>query len=110
MYRPTLSFLYRILTMDNGLHDYFEARVNGQPAVRDSYAGPDFGSVRDLGWRHGWVDLGPYAGQQVEVRLAVVQGMAYASYPTGAYVDEVSVGSAAGGRIRAILPLILMNQ
>ena len=107
VYRPTLSFMYRILTMDNGLHDTFEVRVGDQPVFADSYPGPDFGVVRDLGWRHGWADLSGYAGRTVEIRLLVRQGQAYASYPTGAFVDEVSVGSAAGGVFVAYLPRIV---
>jgi hypothetical protein len=108
-YRPTLSFMYRILTMDNALHDTFEVRVAEQDVFTDSYAGPDYGVVRDLGWRHGWVDLSAYAGQTVSLRLLVRQGQAYASYPTGAFVDEVSVGSAAGGAFRVNLPRIVAN-
>ncbi len=110
VYRPTLSFMYRILTMDNGLHDSFEVRVDGQPVFSDSYAGSDYGVVRDLGWRHGWADLGDYAGQTVQVRLVVLQGQAYASYPTGAFVDEVSLGSAAGGRFTIHLPHISVGS
>ena len=72
-------------------------------------AGSDYGTVHDLGWRHGWVNLAEHAGQTVEVRLAVVQGRAYASYPTGAFVDEVSLGSAAGGSFNVHLPHIRVN-
>jgi hypothetical protein len=96
--------------MDNGLHDNFEARLNGQPVWLDSYAGPDYGAVRDLGWRQGWLDLTSYAGQSIVVELSVMQGLAYASYPTGAYIDEVSVGSSAGGVNRSWLPIIVADR
>jgi len=109
-YRPVLSFLYRIVTMDNGLHDWFEASVNGQVVWRDSYPGPDYGSMHDLGWRHGWADLSDYRGQTIVIRLVVTQGQAYASYPTGAFIDEVSVGSSPGGANRISFPVIVANR
>lgn len=109
-YQPTLSFLYRILTMDNESHDYLVARINGHIVYRDGHVGPEFGTVRDLGWRHAWVDLSAYAGQSIYVEIAVVQGQAYASYPTGAFVDEVVAGSRAAGPQRSWLPVIIAER
>lgn len=107
LYRPTVSFVYRILTSDNTSHDYLQARLNGQAFWQDGYAGSDVGTQRDLGWRHAWLDLSAHAGQTVTVELALVQAGAYAGYPTGAYLDEVSIGPAAGGPHEVHLPLIV---
>jgi hypothetical protein len=109
-YQPVLSFFYRIVTMDNSQHDVFEARLNGQLVLSDGYSGSDFGTVRDLGWKHAWFSLSAYVGQRVALRLAVVQGQAYASYPTGAYIDEVSIGSASGGAFASRLPVIISER
>lgn len=107
LYQPVLSFMYRVQTMDNSSHDYFAVWLNGQRLFTDGYDGADFGTARDLGWRHGWLDLSGYAGQSVTVSLGVVQGQAYAAYPTQALLDEVSIGSSSGGVYRSRLPVII---
>lgn len=106
LYQPVLSFMYRVRTLDNMTHDYFAVWLQGQPAFSDGYDASDYGTVRDLGWRHAWLDLRAYAGQQVRIRFGVVQGQAYADYPTEALLDEVSIGSASGGPFRAMFPTI----
>ena len=48
VYRPVLSFMYRLVTQDHAPHDWFEVRLDGKQVFSDSYAGPEYGSVRDL--------------------------------------------------------------
>jgi thermitase len=110
MYAPTLSFMYRLQTMDNAAYDILEVRLNEIQVFWDGYLGTDWGTLHDLGWRFAWVDLSAYRGETVTVRIAVSQSITYGGYPTGAAVDEVSMSSSPGGPLQSFLPTVLYGE
>ncbi len=82
---PVLLFRYHIFTYDviwgsvtQMLYDSFHVGLAGAGDISPTYVftdgnpGPDYGSLIDMGWRQGAVDLRPYAGQTMKVCLANV--------------------------------------
>nr|MBC7244086.1 hypothetical protein [Chloroflexota bacterium] len=100
---PMLLFRYRIFTYDlilgpitGKFFDSFNIAlwrpgdISPTYVFTDGHKGPDYGTLRDLGWREGAVDLKPYAGQTLKVCLANVT-REDEHLNTWTYVDDVRV-------------------
>jgi hypothetical protein len=61
-------------------------------------------SLADSAWQHAWLDLSPFSGQTVTVRLELVRNAS--ANPLTVTIDEVSVGSAAAGPYMIYAPMI----
>jgi hypothetical protein len=84
---PTLSFLYNFAST-------FPSNSRLEVTIDDSIA-PTlvFSTTTSTGnWTHAWADLSPWAGHTVTLRFRVVEEAGGAQ--AGAYIDEVTVGSA----------------
>jgi len=97
---PMLHFRYRIFTYDlvqgpttGRFYDSFNVGVGPPGVVQPTYVFTDgnrtgYGTLKDLGWREGAVDLRPSAGRIMKVCLANVTRVD-ASYNTWTIVDDV---------------------
>ena len=87
MAAPTLSFLYSFdseFPSDSRLETVVNSGVS--PTVVFS------ATANTEGWTHQWVDLTPWAGETINVQFQVIEESGGSR--AGAYVDEVTVGSA----------------
>jgi len=75
---PRLSFWYNVVTQDVNSYlsddfDSFDVGINGSLEFRDAKVTGMYGcapqGTKDLGWRHGEIDLNDYRGQQVAIRF-----------------------------------------
>jgi uncharacterized repeat protein (TIGR01451 family) len=85
---PTLSFLYKLsgIIPDNGSH--FQATIDNGLSTTTVFST----TTNTSDWTHQWVDLTPWAGQQVTMTLGVM--MPAGVPPVRAYLDDVTIGSA----------------
>ena len=86
--RPTLSFVYKIVTSDERGGDCFRVKIKDQ-------GGHDLATVlaasEGTDWTHMHYDLSPYVGRTVRLYFNLYQDGAGGG--TVVYLDEVSVGS-----------------
>jgi len=129
---PTLSFWYRVFTYDvvygcppgqtdpndpskckvdpDFLYDSFDVTIEGDGittvrVLRDGNLDRGtVGTLVDMGWRHGVVDLSAYAGRGIRVRFAN-WNRPDAYYNTWTYLDDVVVTSPGRGGYLVYLPL-----
>jgi hypothetical protein len=99
---PMLLFRYRIFTYDvlwgemtQKFYDSFNVGLSDPAQMSPTYVFTDgnrgdYGTLTDLGWREGSVDLGFYAGQTIRVCLANVT-REDKNYNTWTFVDDVRV-------------------
>jgi hypothetical protein len=112
---PILLFRYHIFTYDiiwgpvtQQLYDSFHVGLaeTGQIAptyvYTDGNPGPDYGSLLDMGWREGAIDMRPYAGRAMRVCLANVTRVD-GVYNTWTLVDDVRLKNQ---EYRVVLPVI----
>jgi hypothetical protein len=115
MLAPRLTFWYHIYTWDvvlgsnEMLWDSFDVTVTpqggqSQLVLRDGNYADEEGTLEDLGWRYGVIDLTPYAGQTITVRFENWnRNDRY--YNTWTLVDDVRVRSWLTPRLR--LPVLM---
>ncbi|HNT04608.1 MAG TPA: hypothetical protein PKJ21_00260, partial [Anaerolineae bacterium] len=68
----------------------------------DGNPGPNYGSLLDMGWREGAIDLSPYAGRAMKVCLANVTRVD-GIYNTWTLVDDIRIKNQ---EYRVALPVI----
>jgi hypothetical protein len=93
---PTLSYLYRAAV---GAGDLFTVTVSGDSGV--SVSTP---SVPSSPWTHRWLDLTPFAGQNIIVTFAFQPAVT----PDKLLLDEVAIGNASAvGVNKVYLPMVI---
>ncbi len=115
--RPVLILWYRVFSYDVMYSQRLQRYVDtfdvtlldtaGQEVallLRDGNPTNDYGALYDTGWKRAFIDLGPYAGQTVQLVLAN-----YNRYDnlfnTWSYVDDIQVRDWYGS-YRTYLPLL----
>lgn len=112
---PILLFRYHIYTYDiiwgpvtQQLYDSFHVGLAEVGQIAPTYVftdgnpGPDYGSLLDMGWREGAIDLSPYAGRTMKICLANVTRVD-GVYNTWTLVDDVRLKNQ---EFRIVLPVI----
>jgi hypothetical protein len=93
---PTLSYLYRAAV---GAGDLFTVTVSGDSGV--SVSTP---SVPSSPWTHRWLDLTPFAGQNIIVTFAFQPAVP----PDKLLLDEVAIGNASAVSVNKVyLPVVI---
>lgn len=84
---PTLSFLYRLETAEQG------GSILKINTISDTASTTVYSTTQSTnGWTHQWLDLGDLAGQTITLTLELQQEIG--TIPTQAFIDEVTVGNA----------------
>ncbi|OQB28613.1 MAG: hypothetical protein BWY10_00323 [Chloroflexi bacterium ADurb.Bin180] len=112
---PILLFRYHIYTYDviwgpatQQFYDSFHVGLGDVGQIAPTYVytdgnpGPNYGSLLDMGWREGAIDLSPYAGRAIKVCLANVTRVD-GIYNTWTLVDDIRIKNQ---EYRVALPVI----
>ena len=92
---PVLSFQYHVFTYDvlwseryQRFYDSFHLNVGSTPVLTDGNTSEIYGTLVDLGWREGLLDLRSYAGQTIDICFANVTRID-TLFNTWTFVDDV---------------------
>jgi hypothetical protein len=111
---PRIQFRYHIFTYDvvwgeqtRKFYDSFNAGVSDPGQMSPTYVFTDgnwvgYGTLHDLGWREGSIELSFYAGRTIRVCLANITRVDKA-YNTWTFVDDVRIANLEH---RIALPLV----